>query len=406
MQKLSIPVLGAGVLALVTVIAFQNCGKVQVASDGGSLASQGGASGGGDGGSDGSGGGDDTGNPTPTTQPPGHDPGYTPTSGPKTEKFVFTPDRKADILLVIDNSTSMQPEGNKLAGRLYGFLNALQGVGIDWQMCILTSDLYNKKGASQNWVGLNKIVLTKADAAARTSAAVTKIFTDTINSFFPSPSGSGDERGIAALSRNVDQRATNGCYRAGSVIAPIILSDEDERSWGGVRSLFDWEMANSSRTAAEKAAAEALLPLESIDKAPVYFEKMRGLGMGNMIVNSIIVDSESCRTTQQQVDPTLNLWFPAFIGTHYRQLSALTSGVVNSICDSDYSNGLTNFANRISGSTHSFTLLCVPKAGTLVVSSPGLSQPNDYVATLSGKVLTVTSNRPTAFEINLNYTCE
>lgn len=390
-----------GSVALVTVLAFQNCSKVQVASGGNdSLSSQTGI----DDVPNGAPGGTDPGNDGGGETPSGYDNGYTQPLGPQSEKFVFTPDRKADIFLVIDNSTSMQPEGQKLAGRLYGFLSALQSVGVDWQMCVLTSDLYDHGGASLNWVGLNKTVFTKADAAARTSTVVTKIFTDTINSFFPSPTGSGDERAIAALSRNVDQRSSNGCYRTGSVIAPIILSDEDERSWGGNRTLFDWEM--SFRSAEQKIAAEKLLALESYDKAGGYFEKMRGLGMGNLIVNSIIVDTENCRTTQQAMLDANNKWYPAFIGTHYRQLSGLTNGVVNSLCASDYSAGLTNFANRIGGSTHTYTLLCVPKSGSLVVSSAGLSQPNDYVASLSGKTLSVSSNRANSFEITLNYTCE
>lgn len=403
-MKRSQAILASVVVALAIVISFQNCSKVQVASDGAGNASLG--STGGTGG--GEGGGTDTGTPatvTTTTIPSGFDPGYPPQSGPKTEKFTFTPDRKADILLVIDNSTSMQPESNKLANKLVGFAKSLKQLGIDWQMCVLTTDLYGSSGAAQNWVGLGKKIFAKADADARTEAQATKIFVDTVNSFFPGPNMSGDERGIAALSRNVDQRASNGCYREGSIVAPIILSDEDERSWGGSQSLYDWEK-NLAIAAGATPPSSSLLTLTSEDQGNVYFDKMRSLGMGNLMVNSIIVDNQSCRDSQQATLDANNKWYPAYIGTHYGKLSNLTNGVINSICAADYSNGLTGFAQRISGSTHTFKLLCVPKAGSLQISSAGLSQPNDYQATLSGQTLTVSSTRATAFEINLVYQCQ
>lgn len=403
-MKRSQAILGSIVVAFAIVLSFQNCSKVQVASDGAgnsSLGSTGGTSGG-------EGGGNDTGTPAPvttTTLPGGFDPGYPPPVGHKTEKFTFTPDRKADILLVIDNSTSMQPESNKLANKLVNFVKQLKSLGVDWQMCVLTTDLYTEKGAARDWIGLSKKIFSKADADARSEAAATKIFVDTVNSFFPGPNMSGDERGIAALSRNVDQRASNGCYREGSIVAPIILSDEDERSWGGNQSLYNWEK-QLAVNAGKPAPDSSLLSLTAEDQGNVYFDKMRSLGMGNLMVNSIIVDTQACRDTQQATLDEHNLWYPAYIGTRYGQLSSLTNGVINSICASDYSTGLTGFAQRISGATHTFKLLCVPKSGSLQVSSPGLSQPNDYQATLSGQTLTVSSTRATAFEINLVYDCQ
>jgi hypothetical protein len=335
----------------------------------------------------------------------GTDTGYPAAPGLKTESFVFTPDRKADIILVIDNSTSMQPEANKLAANFYLFLKRLKELNVNWQMCITTTDIYDHKGNSLNWAGLNKPVFSKADAAVRTDAAVTGIFTTTFNALFPGPVNSGDERGIAALSRNVDAQASNGCYRPGSVVAPIILSDEDERSWGGSQALFDWEKQLAVTYGSPLPNASNLV-LQPEDSASNYFEKMRSLGYGNLIVSSIVVDNDTCRNTQQTTLDSKGYWYPAYIGKQYQQLSSFTSGVVNSICNSDFSNGLLNFADRIGSSNNSFKLLCAPKTGTLKVSAAGLSQPGDYVTTLSGQTLSVSSASATAFKVDIQYECE
>jgi len=335
----------------------------------------------------------------------GLDNGYPAAPGPKAESFFFTPDRKADIILVIDNSTSMQPEANKLAAKFYVFLNRLKDLNVNWQMCITTTDIYDNKGAALNWAGLNKTVLSRADASVRTDAQVTSIFTTTFNGLFPGPVESGDERGIAALSRNVDARASNGCYRAGSIVAPIILSDEDERSWGGSQALYDWEKQLAVSYGSPIPNAQNLV-LQSEDLASTYFEKMRTLGWGNLIASSIVVDSDACRNTQQSTLDAKGYWYPAYIGKQYEQLSGFTSGVVNSICNSDYSNGLMNFAERIGSTNNTYKLLCVPKAGSLTVSVAGLSQPNDYVATLSGQSLTISSASEAAFKVDLQYVCE
>jgi hypothetical protein len=203
----------------------------------------------------------------------------------------------------------------------------------------------------------------------------------------------------------VDSAASNGCYRAGSVVAPIILSDEDERSWGGSQALFDWEkqLAITYSTALPKSENLALL---SEDLATSYYSKMRGLGWGNLVVSSIVVDSDACRNVQQSTLDSKGYWYPAYIGKQYAQLSGYTSGVVNSICNSDYSNGLLNFAERIGNNNNAFKLLCVPKAGTFKATVAGLNQPNDYVATLVNQTVTVTSASEVSFKIDFEYECQ
>jgi hypothetical protein len=95
----------------------------------------------------------------------------------------------------------------------------------------------------------------------------------------------------------------------------------------------------------------------------------------------------------------------AVVGTHYKQLSQLTQGSVGSICASDYSPVLTNFAGRVEKATQELQLLCVPQPGSIQVSSPSRSYPGDFSYTQNGNRLVFTSAGTGQFTINVKYTC-
>lgn len=378
----------------ILLVAFQNCSKVQVASSGSQNGGLGGPTGGG-------GGSDDPNNPTPTTLPPGNPtnpPGGDVPPGMKTASFTFNGEKKADIMLVIDDSFSMATDSAHLASRLSGFLPKLNSLNINWQMCVLTTDVYNKNGASQVWKNLNKQVFTRADAAARSATQVNAIFNDTINGFFPSPSTSGNERGIAALNRHIAQNGVHNCYRPGAVTSTIILSDEDEGSFGGNKALAD--ILNN-----EGRGTSTYVDMVSEDKPEVYIAAVRNLQaswgkVSNLISNSIVVENDACRNHPSQLDSV------AVIGTFYMKLSQLTQGSIGSICSTDYSTHLTNFSDRIGQASHELLLQCIPKAGSIVVSSPTASYPSDFSYTQNMNRLTFTSSIAGEFTINVEYVCE
>lgn len=368
-------ILGA---SLLLIAAFQNCSKVQVASESSNA-------GVGDLGDD-DGGNDDPGNPG------GGDNGLP--SGPQSASVVYDPARKADIVVVIDNSKSMLPESLHLASRMSGFIADLSRLDIDWQMCITTTDITSggEQGLPVKFSGTSDKVLSKTKHGGLTADQLNSIFSNTVNSVFADGGGDGDERGIAALYKSVEKMSQHSCYRSGAVTATIILSDEDERSYGGSQAVY-----NASRK------QSTFYDLTSIDKPENLLSLMRDSGFSNVIANSIIVDSVACEEENERT-PYNGSYYDAYIGTWYKKLSEQTQGIVASICASDYSPNLTSFASRIAEVTHSVQLKCVPVAGSLsVTSSPANAS---YAWVIDGNRVKVTSSSSSMFTVNVGYRCQ
>lgn len=76
--------------------------------------------------------GDDDGDPT--TPPPSSQ-----TRDVTTSHTVQSNQNKVDLLLIVDNSSSMNVDNLKLAERLNNFVTQLESSSIDWQMCLVVT---------------------------------------------------------------------------------------------------------------------------------------------------------------------------------------------------------------------------------------------------------------------------
>lgn len=68
-----------------------------------------------------------------------------------------------DVLLVIDDSCSMGEEQDKLAANFDSFIEAFEGVDVDWQIGVTTTDLADLDRAGRLRGGDDEIVLSTAD---------------------------------------------------------------------------------------------------------------------------------------------------------------------------------------------------------------------------------------------------
>ena len=87
----------------------------------------------------------------PTIPPP-----VTGTRDVTTTHVVNANQDKVDIILIVDNSSSMNADNIKLADRLTTFVTQLESASIDWQMCLATTTYayinnYNYWGLSVSW---------------------------------------------------------------------------------------------------------------------------------------------------------------------------------------------------------------------------------------------------------------
>lgn len=344
--------------------------------------------------------------PTPT---PVMTPTPTPTPTPRTVNYnqivPSNPNNKVDILLIIDDSGSMKTDQLKLASKLSKFASDLEtNAGIDWQMCLtvtrdqLVNGTYHW-GASINWEGYTptsgpRYVLKQG------ATGLNNIFTQTINAIGAGVPGSGDERGLKAAYHHFYNgepaySGASGCYRAGSAVSVIVISDEDERSVGGDCSRVKSAMREDPATCK---------PLDTTDMPNTLLTQAKSMFGTNVKLsfNSIVVASSQCEAVQDATPDEKNEKAPSHQGLKYMEMSRLTGGGIGSICDADFSTNLNLFKDRIINSLTSLTLECSPVPNTLSVAINGAAT-SDF--TISGANLKFNNAIIEGKRITMTYKC-
>lgn len=296
------------------------------------------------------------------------------------QSISVTGSNKADILVVIDNSGSMNPEQKNMAERFSTFLNIISD--LDWQLSIITTDVtrdrYLRDGRFIAYNGLTDtyILNSKMDPALTRSA-----FSSTIQR--PANEGSWDEQGIAATYRAIErsQEATlsvnapnRSFFRANSALGVIVVSDADE--------------TNSSGTT-ERNIPENLVKLvnSTWPGKPFAF-------------HSIVVKSGDSACLGQSGNEGY--------GVTYESLSRLTGGLIGSVCAPDYAGQLTDIGKGVIDLVSSVTLECSPLDTSndglpdVALTLEGGSAPPSY--TLEGLKLSFSSPLPQG-QHTLSYAC-
>jgi len=355
-------------------------------------------------------------NPTPIPTPT-PTPGTTPTPGGTPRQVSYSTvvpvtSNNVDILLVIDDSGSMEVDQKKLSSKLATFASLLENqaaLPIDWQMCVTVTRPQAVAGrtgtfwgASVNWVGYAPPAGTPQYVLKKGAYNLNDIFKNTITAIGAGVANSNDERGIKAAHKhfyNGDPNASDGsgCYRKGASVAVVLISDEDERSVGGDASRVKnysplFESANSYQA------------LETEDMPTTLLAQARSIFGQNVrfTFNSIVVSAKACEDTQDAEKDSSGAYGPSHMGTKYIEMSNLTGGGTGSICDADYSTSLNLFKDKISKSLSSLTLECSPVANSLTVRING-TQTLDY--TLTGANLKFNNAVAEGKTIEVVYSC-
>ena len=143
---------------------------------------------------------------------------YTSVLGPvHSETFTITEDKKADILMIVDNSCSMSEEQSTLASNTELFINSLDASGIDYRIAVITTDRYAFVGPV--------IDPTMSDPALELS-----------NQVNVGTAGSPYEQGLSMASKALNppgMAAPGGIFlRPDARLSLIWISDEDDSSYG------------------------------------------------------------------------------------------------------------------------------------------------------------------------------
>jgi hypothetical protein len=263
------------------------------------------------------------------------------------ESFVQdTTANKVDILIVNDNSASMDPEQRKMSERFTSFVSELRG--IDYRIAMTTTDLesanWNQGGRILPWNGTASRVLTPKTPRAEQIFRDTVARPETIDCQKRNDCPSGNEQPLKAIELAVDQATTANkvFFRAGVDFVVVILSDEDEMSDG----------TSPKATSADDVVKHVGASLGTTKRFAVH--------------SLVIVPGDAkCKAEQAAQTTSVNA---AFYGTHAAALSSLTGGTVNSICDTDYARDLQAISKEVRNLVSSFELHKTPKEDSVTVT--------------------------------------
>jgi hypothetical protein len=310
-------------------------------------------------------------------------------------EIVAAGNKQVDFLIVLDDSNSMLPELQKLADKLSCFLNSIESSDIDWQMCLtVTRPLSGYWGKPMTWTSYSPGAGVPNYLLKKGTPNLDAIFNSTISQVEIGGTGSGDERAIKAAYENFtlgnpNDGSSHGCYRPGSALSVIAISDEDERSVGGDATKVK---ATDSSSAYQTLEAEDL-PANLVSHSQDIFGKDL-----RFTFNSIIVKPGDSTCEAEQDTNTS----PAHAGYVYTLMSRLTEGGVASVCEDDYGASLNTFKDKIVNSLNQLTLRCLPDVSTLSVKVNGASVSNYKV---DKNILKFSQSLVEGTKIDLKFDC-
>lgn len=248
--------------------------------------------------------------------------------------------KKVDILMVIDNSGSMEYEQQSMASRVRNFLSVIRG--LDYQIAVTTTDPDNKPLGDGRFIPIygsnGQYILdttTPEDVAQ-----------DRLGRTLQRPeTGSSVEQGIRAVYRAVERYAANetaprAFFRTGAQFAVVLISDEDES-------------ANTVKNDPQKL----------VDLVNTTFSSQKRFGFHSIITKP---GDSQCRNT-----------YGATYGDRYQRISQLTGGIVGSVCETDYAAQMVGIAQGVRDLLKTLTLQCVP------LTQYGITVKKDGVAVTS-----------------------
>lgn len=313
------------------------------------------------------------------------------------QSVTVTSQNKADILIVIDNSGSMNPEQQNMATRFATFIDQLQS--LDWRIAIVTTDMsgdaIRKDGrflpfdkTAFNTTGPTGATVVVPDFfyihSGMPLAAAKSSFGRTIQR--PANEGSGYEQGIAASLKAIQRsrdpatitasEPNRNFFRSDAVLSVLVVTDANETNNRGTQT--------QNRPENWLSVVKGLWPSK-----PIAF-------------NSIVVRSgdSACLAVNGNEQ----------YGVAYEQLSTLTGGIIGTVCASDYGTQLTRMGEAVVELRRTVNLTCAPVDQNknsnliddiLVTLQSGASA---AVSTVSGQTLTLVNDLPVGTH-QLNYFC-
>ncbi len=243
---------------------------------------------------------------------------------------------KVDVLLMVDNSSSMDTYQNRLAEQAPGMVAALNQLGMDYRIAVVTTDMRGG-GNGGSLVGNPKVLSASTPNLA--SLLTTRIRQGN--------GGSDLERGLQSIETALN--ADTEFLRADAMLAVIALSNEDDYS-AGTASFYK----------------------QYFDAKKPKFQAFNGEAQG-WLVNFIGVPNlqSSCSTALDGIykEP----------GLKWIDLANASGGLVQPVCDTSLANAMENIRKRIVQVLTDFHLGRKPLVDSILVKVDGQVVPRSSV---------------------------
>jgi hypothetical protein len=288
--------------------------------------------------------------------------------------------KKVDILMIDDNSASMDVNEGDLGSKFPSLVSALNGV--DWQMGITTTDCGNGtwgicgdlltiSGLGSTYTGGNDLLspLTPNLANAFNNTIVRP---ETVGCIGRNNCPDGDSTPLkATLNAMAKSTANNsGFFRDGAALAVVILTNADED--------------NVTPTAASTTAQQVMAEVNSLWGATKQFR---------VYTIGVLPGDTSCLAQQQATGLAAYATYPV-------ALTNLTGGIAVSICSPNYSGALNQIGSGIQEAPIAITLAHAPKSQSVQVA---FTPSSNAAWTLKGSTVTFASTLPVGTKISVTY---
>jgi hypothetical protein len=254
-----------------------------------------------------------------------------------------TYNNKVDILLMVDNSSSMLQYQRRLESQVDRFVLSLNQKALDYRIAVVSSDL-RPSGSGGRLIG-SPSYLTSS------TPDIQKLLRSRI---VLGQTGSDIESGLGSLRQALSNASGSEFLRSDALLAMVILTNEDDYSLGSISEYRDF--------------------FDSLKTQVPGFTR----GWILNFIGVISIDG-NCRTTADFKE----------VGLRYMTLSQLSGGINASICDTDLSSAVSNLEKRIVQILSEYKLEKIPDLTTLRVYINEVLVPQDPT---NGWVYLATSN--------------
>lgn len=237
------------------------------------------------------------------------------------DTWTQNPPESVDILLVVDNSGSMEPYQKELGDNFESFLTYFLEADVDYQIGAVTTDVTTSEAG-----------MLVADIITPSTEDANSKFTEMVN---VGTSGSGNEMGLEgaylALTEPNISSANAGFLREDASLSILFVSDEEDSSPRPVNDYIN-------------------------DFFEIKGQRDRDVFNASALT---VVDLQACDALEAAYST---------INTRYVDVAEQTDGVVGDICEEDFSNIVTELSLNASRLLDTFYLSASPDAASLEIS--------------------------------------